>query len=119
VAYLCTRMIGRLTQACFHQKIPDASNAFPVMSRKIPSSLYREFGCKALNSRANWSLKMPLGGQIPKNSLLFSLLAGTLVRRLVRTRLPRQPASPVSVGCVRFEKKCATFPRVKEPPRDL
>jgi len=70
---------------------------------------------EAIELARRLGVKIAAERQNPQNSLLFSLLAGNLVRRLVRSWLHPQPASPVSAGHVRFAKIRATFPRVGEP----
>jgi hypothetical protein len=52
---------------------------------EFPVRLRREFSWKPLNSRADWTPKSRQRGQILQISLLISLLAGNLLRRLVRS----------------------------------
>jgi hypothetical protein len=52
-------------------------------------------------------------------SLYFSLLTGNLGRRLVRFGLRRQPASSVSMGHLRFERKTVTVPALSVSPIGL
>src|SRR5262245_46427449 len=53
-------------------KFPVLAPGFPVSTKKFPVLLRREFGCKRLNSRADWTPKLQGRGLISQNSLLIS-----------------------------------------------
>jgi hypothetical protein len=59
----------------------------------FPVPLRREFRWESLNSLANCTPKSLQRALNLQDSLLISLLTGNLVRRLVRSRLHRQPCS--------------------------
>src|ERR1700730_5288294 len=52
--------------------------------KKFPVRLRREFACKPLNLLLDWGAKIAQKGKNLQISLLISLLAGNLPRRLVR-----------------------------------
>ena len=73
------------------EDFPDGKSTFPVTLSQIPCSDSRDDATEVPESRAHRDESRCPTGPISRISLYFSLLAGNLGRRLVRTRLRRQP----------------------------
>jgi hypothetical protein len=74
---------------------PVLGNSFPVFSPKIRCSIAQGNSAKESGIPRQLSAADAATALVSRISLYFSLLAGNLGRRLVRTGLPRQAGSPV------------------------
>src|SRR5215207_4409168 len=79
--------------AVAESSLPVPLNTFAAQALKFPVPLRREFLCKALSNRHFRSRSETCRDQNCENSLIFSLLAGYLMRRRVRIGLPAPPRS--------------------------
>ena len=80
-----------------------------IRAENFPVPLRREFGCKSLNLRARADVDLPLDRQDPRNSLLFSLLAGNLPQRPVRSGLRPQPSTKLLIILIKQPSSTINF----------
>ena len=80
-----------------------------IRAENFPVPLRREFGCKSLNLRARADVDLPLDRQDPRNSLLFSLLAGNLPQRPVRSGLRPQPSTKLLIILIKKPSSTINF----------
>ena len=89
--------------------LPVPLNTFAAQSLKFPVQLSREFQRKALSNLRFRSRAETCCDQNCENSLIFSLLAGYLMRRGVRTRLPPLVSAPKLSFAAPFSSKSNRF----------
>ena len=97
---------------CCRTSLPVPLNTFAAQALKFPVPLRREFLCKALSNRRFRSRAETCRDQNCENSLIFSLLAGYLMRRPARIGLPPPPRTPTRVRLSHVLRDCATFQRL-------
>jgi hypothetical protein len=98
--------------AVTESSLPVPLNTFAAQSLKFPVPLRREFLCKALSNLRFRSRAETCYDQNCENSLIFSLLAGYLMRRRVRTRLPPPPRTLLPAGLLHGLPNCASVQRL-------
>ena len=91
--------------------LPVPLNTFAAQSLKFPVRLRREFLCKALSNLRFRSRAETCCDQNCENSLIFSLLAGYLMRRPVRIGLPPPPRTLLPAGLLHALPNCASVQR--------
>ena len=98
--------------AVAESSLPVPLNTFAAQSLKFPVPLRREFLCKALSNLRFRSRAETCCDQNCENSLIFSLLAGYLMRRRVRIRLPPPPRTLLPAGLLHALPNCASVQRL-------
>jgi hypothetical protein len=92
--------------------LPVPLNTFAAQSLKFPVPLRREFLGKALSNLRFRSRAETCCDQNCENSLIFSLLAGYLMRRQVRIRLPPPPRTLLPAGLLHALPNCGSVQRL-------
>ena len=97
--------------AVAESSLPVPLNTFAAQSLKFPVPLRRELLCKTLSNLRFRSRAEPSRHQNCGNSLIFSLLAGYLMRKRVRIRLPPPPRTLLPAGLLHGLPNCASVQR--------
>ena len=95
--------------AVAESSLPVPLNTFAAQSLKFPVPLRREFLCKALSNMRFRSRAETCCDQNCENSLIFSLLAGYLMRRRVRIGLPPPPRTLLPAGLLHVYQTTRRF----------
>jgi hypothetical protein len=98
--------------AVAESSLPVPLNTFAAQSLKFPVPLRREFSRKALNNRRFRFRPENLNCKNCENSLIFSLLAGYLMRRRVRIGLLPPPRTLLLAGLLHALPNCALVQRL-------
>ena len=98
--------------AVAESSLPVPLNTFAARSLKFPVPLRRELLCKTLSNLRFRSRAEPSRHQNCGNSLIFSLLAGYLMRKRVRIRLPPPPRTLLPAGRLHALANCASVQRL-------